>query len=95
MTIRNPFRQRTLKATFDAVVHCYQTKHRDIWKEPGEPRPGNAWANYFWRGYDGVSIPRWDSHSRSWPANPSSSRASHPSSMISSVGRPSSRSPMR
>lgn len=68
MTIRNPFRQRTLKATFDAVVHCYQTKHRDIWKEPGEPRPGNAWANYFWRGYDGVSIPRWDSHSRSWPA---------------------------
>ena len=35
------------------------------------------------------------SHSRSWPAKPSSSSASQPSSMMSSVGRPSSRSPMR
>ena len=35
------------------------------------------------------------SHSRSWPAKPSSSRASQPSSMISSVGRPSSRPSMR
>ena len=34
-------------------------------------------------------------HSRSWPAKPSSSSASQPSSMMSSVGRPSSRSPMR
>ena len=35
------------------------------------------------------------SHSRSWPAKPPSSSASQPSSTMSSVGRPSSRSSMR
>jgi hypothetical protein len=35
------------------------------------------------------------SHSRSCPAKPGSSSASQPSSMMSKVGRPSSRSPTR
>ena len=68
MTIRNPFRDRTLKGTFDAVVWCYQNKHRDIWKEPGGPWPGNAWAKSFWHGYDGAYILRWDASSRNTPA---------------------------
>ena len=68
MAIRNPFRDRTLKATFDIVVQCYVARHRDIWREPGAARPGNAWANNFWRGYDGVHIPNWDAYSRGTPA---------------------------
>ena len=35
------------------------------------------------------------SHSRSWPENPSSSRASQPSSIMRRIGRPSSRSSIR
>lgn len=31
MTIRNPFRDRTLKATFDAVVSAYIQRHKAIW----------------------------------------------------------------
>ena len=66
MEIRNPFRDRTMRATFDAVVMCYKTRHRDIWgslqygedavRQPGAwpYRPGNAWAGNFWRGYDGI-----------------------------------------
>ena len=65
---KNPFRDRTMAGTFNAVVRCYYAKHKDIWREPGQARPGNAWANNFWRGYDGVVMPVWDAASRRTPA---------------------------
>ena len=70
--MRNPFRDRTMRATFDAVIECYRSKHPDIWRPNAaggdwQDRPGNAWAGNFWRGYDGNGSKNWDAHSRRTP----------------------------
>ena len=57
--IRNPFRIPMLHKQFDAMVFAYNTKHRDLIRPDGV-RPGNAWAQAFWRGFDGVPRPARD-----------------------------------
>jgi len=64
---KNPFKDPPLRKTYDAVIECYRTRHKDIWRPAGQPRPGNAWSNSFWRGYNRVQI-NWDAYSRSTPA---------------------------
>lgn len=54
--IRNPFRIDMLRKQFDAMVYGYYTKHTDLIRADGV-RPGNAWAQAFWRGFDGVPRP--------------------------------------
>lgn len=54
--IRNPFRIPVLRKQFDAMVFAYVERHKDL-IHPNGVRPGNAWAQAFWRGFDGVPRP--------------------------------------
>ena len=62
--VRNPFRQQIMKRTFAALVDCYTTKHRDLFRPDGSRNMGNAWAINFWRGYDNSRPEQWDAESR-------------------------------
>lgn len=57
--VRNPFRLIILHKQFDAAVFAYMTKHRNLFG-PNGTRPGNAWSQAFWRGFDGVPRPKRD-----------------------------------
>lgn len=64
---KNPFTDRTRRRTYDAVVECYVTRHRDIVYPDGSRCRGNSWATAFWRGYDGHTKPVWDRASKQTP----------------------------
>lgn len=70
--IRNPFRHPTMRQQFDAIIGAYDKRHKDVVHVDREGRYrrhlGNAWANNFWRGFDGVAAGRWDPASRQTPA---------------------------
>jgi hypothetical protein len=65
----NPFRNAVLRKQYDALVHLYAIKHRDLVRADGKPHRGNSWATNFWRGYEGKDdASRWDRASRQTPA---------------------------
>jgi hypothetical protein len=64
--MHNPFRERIKRETYNAIVGCYETRHRDLFRPDGSQGRGNAWAGWFWRGYNGVE-PNWDRASKDSP----------------------------
>jgi hypothetical protein len=62
--ICNPFKDAVMRRQFDACIHCYDTKHRDLIRADGGRHTGNAVANFFWQGFDGAGRDRWDAASR-------------------------------
>jgi hypothetical protein len=62
--MRNPFRNKTMRGTYDAMVKAYHTKHRDVVRADGSECHGNGWASWFWRGYHGQTAGRWDRASK-------------------------------
>lgn len=50
MPVTNPFRDRTMRAQFDAAVTAYCVQHRDLFHE-GRQFIGSSFASYFWAGF--------------------------------------------
>lgn len=56
-TVTNPFRDKTMRREFDAAVYAYETRHRNLFNpQTGEPAAGNAFAHFFWTGFNGKTI---------------------------------------
>lgn len=63
----NHFRDPTMRATYDAMVSGFRTRHKDLIYPSGARCRGNGAATAFWCGYDGVKRPVWDARSRQTP----------------------------
>lgn len=61
--VKNPFRTKFMRDNYDAAVKVYDAKHKDFITPSGRRSTGNAWANNFWRGFDGYSL-NWDRDSK-------------------------------
>lgn len=64
----NLFRDRTLKGTYDVMLNCFRTRHKDLIYPSGRRCKGSGGATAFWRGYDGRTNPIWDTASKTTPA---------------------------
>lgn len=53
MTIRNPFKDKTLHDAFDGAVQGFETRHGTLFAADGQPHRLNGYASPFWRGYYG------------------------------------------
>lgn len=71
----NPFKNPTLRKEYEAAVHAYKTRHRNLFVD-GKRRGkdgidyGSGFAEFFWKGYDGI-VPLglgWDRASKQWAA---------------------------
>lgn len=56
LAVRNPFRNRVMRAQFDICVEAFRAKGRAF--------QGNSMADNFWRGFDGTQAFDWDTNSR-------------------------------
>ena len=63
----NRFRNSMLRRQYDACLHCFRVRHKDLIHPTGIRHRGNAAADYFWRGYDLVKM-NWDARMRQSPA---------------------------
>lgn len=61
--MRNPFRNPSYRAQYDAMVKAYHARHRDLVRPDGTQNLGNGVANNFWRGYENAAL-NWDRKSR-------------------------------
>lgn len=54
----NRFRDPTLRAEYDKAIAIFRAKGRTFFLADGTrpATPGNSFASYFWRGFDGTKI---------------------------------------
>jgi hypothetical protein len=64
----NRFRDPAMRRQYDACVASFRIRHPDLIRTSGTRCRGNGFATYFWRGYDGLTRPVWDTNSRRTPA---------------------------
>ncbi len=66
--VRNPFKTKFMRANYEAAVKTYDIRGSNfIYPNTNRRCVGNAWANNFWRGFDGVAR-NWDHASKQTPA---------------------------
>lgn len=61
--VTNPFQTRFMRANFDAAISGYDEHHGDFIHPWGRRCIGNAWAGWFWVGFDNTPI-NWDAASK-------------------------------
>jgi hypothetical protein len=54
----NRFRDPTLRKEYDSAMAMFRAKHRNLFLADGSrpATPGNSFAAFFWRGYDGTNF---------------------------------------
>lgn len=70
----NQFKDPTMRQQYNAAIYAFKTKHRNLFLlganplkrvRRSSPNYGNAMAEFFWKGYDGILIGAgWDAASR-------------------------------
>lgn len=60
----NRFKDRTLRKEYDAAAFAFQTKHRNLFYPDGSRCYGSSFASFFWRGFDGICMGKWDRASK-------------------------------
>ena len=61
----NRFKDVTMRREYDAAMHMFWSKHRNLFQSTGERSTGSSMASFFWQGYDGkVMGIGWDAASK-------------------------------
>lgn len=50
----NRFRDPYMREQYDVAVWHYQNRHRNLFAPDGQPRIGSSFAEFFWRGFNGI-----------------------------------------